>query len=778
MRKQVFVIVYGLCLLFVWSGCSLTKNLPEGEVLYTGRKTVIKDESKTVVGGIAVAEVLATLSKDPSTKMFGFLPIPFKVWAYNDFVKSEKGPGRWMFDRLVKVPPVFISTINPEVRTKIATSLLHDYGYFNGEVNYEVIASKKNNRKADVKYTVTMNQPYIIDTVYYHNFSDQTLRIIERGRRFSYLNNNRQFNLSDLNDERTRIAALLRNRGYFYFRPDYMKYQADTTVVSGPHISLRLAPIPGLPEAAQRQFYIGRTAVSVLGKKGELPTDTMRYRDIEIAYHHKLRVRPDMLYSWINDKNIASSSSTKDNKAPSLYTQSRQERIQEKLSQLGIFKMIDLQYIPRDSVSKIDTLDLNLQLALDKPLDAELLFNVTTKSNKTIGPGMSFGLTRNNVFGGGESWNVKAKGSYEWFIGETNKNSLLNSWEMELSSSLSFPRVVFPKFGGKGYDFPATSTFKVYVNQLNRAIYYKLLSFGGSVTYSFHPTALSTHSLIPFRLSFNVLQGYTETFREEFYKNPNLYISLKDQFVPAIEYTYTYDNSSLRRVKHPIWWQSTIVSAGNLTSCIYSALGQSFSKPNKTLWNVPFAQFVKLNSELRYLHHINKNNSVAARVGLGAIFSYGNSTIPPFNEQFSAGGANSVRAFSTRDIGPGGFQSTHDNSSLWEQTGTFRFEANAEYRFKVYKNFWGAAFLDAGNVWLLRKDEKRPDSQLRMETFVKQIALGTGLGFRYNMDILIFRFDIGVPLHCPYDTGKTGYYNPSGGFFSNLAYHFAIGYPF
>ena len=192
-----------------------------------------------------------------------------------------------------------------------------------------------------------------------------------------------------------------------------------------------------------------------------------------------------------------------------------------------------------------------------------------------------------------------------------------------------------------------------------------------------------------------------------------------------MEYTYTYDNASARGIKNPIWWQSTVTSAGNLTSVIYRAFGQSFSKEDKRLLNVPFAQFVKLNTEFRHLWNMDKNNKIASRVALGALFAYGNATIAPYSEQFYVGGANSIRAFTVRSIGPGGYHPAESRYSYLDQTGTFRV-----------------------------------------------------VGIRYDMDILVFRLDFGIPLHLPYDTERSGYYNVTGSFMKNLGIHFAIGYPF
>ncbi|MDR0938583.1 MAG: BamA/TamA family outer membrane protein [Mediterranea sp.] len=776
MRK---VVSFSACLLLL-TGCSVTKHLPEGEVLYTGGKIEVVDASPSSGAETALTEVEAALDKTPSTRMLGgLLPIPAKMWAYNNFARYEKGFGRWMFRRFAANPPVFISALGPDVRVKAATNLLRDYGYFNGRVDYEVLPDKGDSlRKASVRYTVRMRNPYVVDTVYYQRFSFPMAQVLERGRRAAYVRPGDQFNVVTLDEERTRVSGLLRNRGYFYFRPDYLTYQADTTLVSGGHVSLRLLPVAGLPDAAKRPYFVGRQTVYLFGKSGERPADSLTYRDMTIFYPKKLKVRPNMLYRWLNYQQFVPNAEMRRSNHTRLYSQYRQEQVQEKLGQLGIFNYLDMQYYPRDTTATCDTLDIRVQAAFAKPLDAELELNVVTKSNDQTGPGAAFGVTKNNVFGGGESWNVKLKGSYEWQTGRGEKSSLMNSWEVGLSTALTFPRVMFPKFSKKEFDFPASTTFRLYVDQLNRARYYKLLSFGGNVTYDFKPNRRSRHSFTPFKLTFNVLRDQSDEFKAIADANPALYISLKDQFIPSMEYTYTFDNASSRRVKNPVWWQTTVSSAGNVTSLIYRAAGDPFDERDKKLFGVPFAQFVKLNTEYRYLWNLNKDSRLAARASIGALFAYGNGTVAPYSEQFYVGGANSIRAFTVRSVGPGGYRPPEGQYSYLDQTGTFRFEANLEYRFRLMGSFWGAAFLDAGNVWLLRKDEARPDSQLRLSTFARQIALGTGLGFRYDMDILVFRLDFGVPLHIPYATGKSGYYNVDGAFMKNLGIHFAIGYPF
>ena len=781
-------IIRYLLILLLLAACSTTSHLPEGEQLYTGQRAmIIHNPQPTPVGETALEEVEAALATAPNNAFLGSStmrwPIPMGLWVYNAFGQSEKGLGRWIFNKF-GANPVLLSNVNPDIRVKAANNLLHDYGYFNGRVSYQSFVDRKDSLKVKLQYTVDMRNPYMIDTVEYRGFNPQTTRIMELGRQRSLISPGEQFNVLDLDGERTRISTLLRNVGCYYFRPDYLTYQADTTLVRGGHVAMRLVPAEGMPPVAEKVFYEGKRSFWLLGRGGEIPNDSLQYRDLTIHYYNKLLVRPNMLYRWVNYQGFRRKQAVQDSAGISRrrdfmhrYSLYRQTRIQERLANVGIFKYTEMQYVPRDTTFQADTLDLRMIAALDKPYDAELDFNLKMKSNNQTGPGASFTVTKNNVFGGGESWNVKLYGSYEWQTGK-NSSSLMNSYEMGLSTALTFPRIIFPRMGDREYDFPATTTFKLYADHLNRARYYQMLAFGGNVTYDFKPVPTMKHSLTPFKLTFNVLSGQTEDFKQVQAENPALYTSLQDQFIPVMEYTFTYDNASVRGKRNPIWWQTTVASAGNVTSLVYWMAGKSVSEKGKKMLGVPFAQYLKLNTEFRYNYKIGKGHSLATRVTAGIIRAYGNASTAPYTEQFYVGGANSLRAFSTRSIGPGGYVPNNDKRYAYiNHVGDVRLEANAEYRFHLIADLHGALFLDAGNVWLLRNDAARPGGKLTLSDLPKQIALGTGVGLRYDLDFLVFRLDLGIALHDPYDTGKSGYYNIPK-FSDGLALHFAIGYPF
>ena len=756
-----------LLLLWLASACSTTSKLPEGEILYTGIKKIeVLDDDGTDGAADAIDEVNAALKQKPNGSIFGssrwtYPWPPFRLFLYNKYIDSEKKFGKWVFDKFA-TPPVLISSVNPEMRVAAATNLLHDYGYFNGKVGYSLIPDRKNDRKSRISYQVQMGHSYRIDTVIYAGFGPQADSLVRRTLRFSKLRKGDQFSVIKLDEERQRISTIFRSQGYFYFVPSYIDFLGDTLQSMG-NVAVKVMPRAGLNDMVKRKWKIGGLTVNLRGYNNEMPTDSMTYEDMKIYYEGKLRVRPSILYDRIKDRR------------GDTYSQFTQQRTQEALSRLGIFRYTDIQYIPQDSSGNV--LNRVINASYDYPLNGEFEMNVKSKSNNYLGPGASFSVARKNIFGGGERLSLTLNGSYEWQTNVRESGQAINSYEFGIDLSLEFPRVIFPRMLRRDFDYPASTKYHIYVDQTNRASFFKLLTLGGGAEYKFRPNALHQHSITPFKLDFNLLQRTTARFDSITAANPALYLSLADQFVPSMSYTYTYDNSSLRK-RGKIWWQTSVTSSGNILSCFYAMAGKGFGEKDKDLLGNPFSQFAKLSTELRYTFNISRRQSLAMRVMGGIAYAYGNASVVPYSEQFYVGGANSIRAFTIRSIGPGRYHSDEDNQySYIDQTGDVKFEANIEYRFNIFGDLHGAVFLDAGNVWLVRPDEARPGAEFTLKKFYENIALGTGFGLRYDLDILVLRLDMGIGLHAPYDTGKDGYYNiPSFG--KGLGFHFAIGYPF
>ncbi len=731
-------------------------------------KQQLKEKIKAETEDFALAqeEIEAVLAYPPNYALLGSSslrsPFPVGLWVYNHFFDSKGGFGKWMFKHF-SATPVFVSTVSPEMRARVATNTLHNYGYFRGKVDFEV-KTQKNPRQAKVAYHVYAGPLSRLDSVAYLNFSVQVDSLLKRTEHRRLLHKGDAFSVVNLANEQARVEKLLRENGYFYYAAPYLTYRADTLQRSN-YVQLQVMPAVDMPVNAQKQWYMGNTIVSVRHHERDVLDKTLQLR--HYTYHYsgkKIPLRPGMWMRSISHRK------------GELYRLTHQEMTLEKLNALGVFSQMDVSYVPRDTTASCDTLDVYVTALMDKLYDSSFEMNATFKSNQQVGPGVSFGLAKRNAFGGGEKVSFNIFGSYEWQTGagSAGGNSLLNSYEVGTELAFDFPRVVFPGIGRRHFRFPATTTFAINADWRNRAGFFNMVNLGLDATYQWHLNRSSQHELTLLGLDFDKMLHTTASFDSIMQANPALHMSMRDQFIPSISYTYTY--ASAARHRNPVWLQVMLKEAGNLVSGIYAISGKKMNQRDKELFGNPFAQFIKATAEFRETFRLSRRYQIAGRVFAGLIYSYGNATRAPYSEQFYVGGANSVRGFTVRTIGPGTYRSQDSKYAYIDQTGDFKLEANVEFRAQLFGSLHGAVFFDAGNVWLLREDPARPGAALNKEN-IRKWAVSTGLGFRYDLDFLVLRLDIGVPLHAPYETGKSGWYNiPSFG--KNLAWHFAIGYPF
>lgn len=767
-RNNILLLIVLACVLF---GCSSTSNLPEGEVLYTGMKKIqYTDENKSEHYLNMQTETEAALACAPNGALLGSsyyrTPFQIRLWIYNRYANSTSKFGKWMRNHFGR-EPVLMSYVNPEVRALVAKNTLRSNGYFDAEVNYNVVPHK-NPKKAKLNYTVTMNRLYTIDTVKYVGYPDTADSLIRASNAADrMIKSGDAFSLSKLNAERNRIGYLFRNNGYYFYNSGYSTFVADSVSIPG-KVEVHLQPVSDMPDKAKRKWYLGKLNINLRKSVTEPLTDSINHKYLSIHYSgKKVPIRPRAILRDIKLR------------PHRLFCQSDYIESTSIINSLGLFSMSDFSFTPRDSSATCDTLDMTLNCVFDKPYDCSVEANYKIKSNDRTGPGLVLGLTKRNVFRGGEKLSVNLKGSYEWQTGKNveGDKSKINSYEYGMDVSLEYPRleVPFGMFHRHRFYSPPSTLFSLSGNVLNRADYFKMLTVTGAVTYKFQTSANSKHEFSPFLLDYNFLQNTTTTFDSIMDKNPAIYISMRNQFVPKIKYSYTYTSPS--SYENPILWETTLTESGNLLSLFYVAAGKKFNHKEKDLFGNPFAQFVKVNTSLRKTWQVGEKSQLVGHVAAGVIFAYGNSERAPYSEQFYVGGANSIRAFTIRSIGPGKNLAPTTNYAYLDQTGDIKLEANLEYRFNLFGSLYGAMFIDAGNIWLLKKDDNRPDSEFKPTTFFKQLATGTGLGLRYDLDFIVLRLDLGIAIHVPYDTGKSGYYNiPKFG--NGLGLHFAIGYPF
>lgn len=808
-RPLLVVLFLLTTLLPVAVSCSTTSHLPEDEVLYTGIKE-IKVENKNTLNPLAeenaLIEVEAALAFEPNNSFMGSssirTPFPVGLWLYNSLVTKEKSKfSKWIFNNFASTP-VTLSKVSPDTRIKVATNTLQNYGYFQGNVNYSII-DQKNPKKKKISYNVNLGTPYLIDSIRYV-FPPAEDSLLQITAHESPLHKNDQFNIVNLQSERERITNSLRNHGYYYYRPDYIVFLADSVIV--PHkVQLLVAADRSTPPIAHRKWYNGNTSVYIRNNEertasgrnrterdstsradrgslatsrtnrglnsssrtSSLYTDSVTYRNATIYYSgKKCPIAPRVLMRNIRFRKGRE------------YSQDRMDESLVNINNMRIFSRVQFNCAPRDTLG--DILDARLECTMDKLIDAELDLSITQKSNAQVGPSAALTLSKRNAFGHGETFSVKAKGSYEWQTSTSENSGLskIDSYEAGIDASITYPWIVFPGLSQKRFRNATSSTFALGFNHLKRAGYYRLLSINASSEYHFQTNRYYTHRLSPLSMTYNKLEQTTARFDSIASKNRALYVSLQDKFIPALEYSIIYDNNFKTDIPFYTQAELTVKESGNAVSGIFALTGQEFDRLDKKLLNVPYAQFFKLTFDIRHKLRLTTNSLLATHFFTGMVWSYGNSTIAPYSEQFYVGGANSIRAFGAHTIGPGSYHDYEGRGTYLDQSGNFKLEASLEYRFKMVGSLYGALFLDAGNVWNTRDLDSHPGGYLGSTSFLRDLATGTGLGFRYNLDILVLRLDFGVALHEPYDTGRPGYYNIRTFFRDGFAFHFAVGYPF
>lgn len=761
---RITAYIGALLLLIATAACSTTGRIPADEMLYTGLKGIRYDDADSVkLPDELKSEIRSAVNVAPNNywKLVGWrYPFPLGLWVYNNWPNPPKGFKHWIYEKLVE-EPVLVSDVRPEVRTKMLDQLLDNNGYFSGATSY-TLNKAKNPKKASISYTVYPGQPYPIESMELLPDTSHLYHLIDSFARMdSYLLSGMRYSTDSLSDARIRITNRVRNNGYYFFQPTYIEYLADTVQTPG-KVAMRMVLASKIPDFCLRRYSTGHITVNIFRANGGGTPDTIQYPDVTIVQMMPSRLRRRILPECIRFR-PGRTFSVRD-----------MNRTQTYLSRLGIFSGIEIEAIP-DTTSSPDDPRLNVQIncTFDKPLEVSVEANATSKSNSYIGPGLIVGVTNRNIFGGGEQLSVKLNGSYEWQTGSGRKGGIFNSYEAGITTSLAVPRLIAPRFVRRSRYQLNWTRFQLNADLLNRPHYFRMAQFNMSMSYDWRVTRHIQNTFTPFKLTYTKLMNTTEVFDSIMDANQAVALSFRSQFIPQMMYSFTFDKALDR--DNLINWQFSVQEAGNVFWGIYELCG---IHGEKKLFGTPFSQFVKGTTQLVYNRRLTGDNWLVGRVAAGAAHAYGNASQVPYAEQFYVGGANSIRAFTVRSIGPGSYRAPEGTpEDNFDQTGTFKFEANLEYRFPIFGPLHGAVFLDTGNVWLLKDDPQRPGGKLQASTFLRDLALGTGVGLRFDIGMLVLRGDLGIGIHAPYDTGHGGYYNmPSFG--KSLAFHLAIGYPF
>ncbi|MEN2400803.1 BamA/TamA family outer membrane protein [Flavobacterium sp. MC2016-06] len=753
-----------LSLFFVF-GCSNTKYLPEGELLYTGGSVTVKDSIIKKKDRKALEnELEALLRPKPNKQILGLKP---KLWIYNiaGEPKKQKGIRYWLRTK-VGEPPVLFSKVDLDYNASVLRNFTENRGYFKTRVSADSTVS---NKRATAEYTVVPKKQYIIKSVTFPDDSLKMSKIIARSSRRSLLKVGKPYDLDLVKAERERIDARLKEKGYYYFNPDYILAKVDSS--KGDHeVKIRLVIKDEAPAKALTAYKIGNIFVypnysfsndsAVYRKK-----DIQQYKDftiIDTGYTFKPRVYDRTIYFKKGD----------------LYNRKDHNLTLNRFVNLGTFNFVKNEFKESDSIP--NTLDSYYYLTL---LPKKFIrFEVVGKTNSASYTGTEVNVNWNNrnLFHGAELFTVSVFGGADFQLGGANKGK--NIYKLGAETSLTWPRFITPfHIEGNSEFVPKTKATLRYEYQ-KRTQLYALNSFTTSFGYLWKENIRKEHQLNVIDITYVSPNHVTPEYLADIEQDASLGKVIEKQLIFGPTYNYTYTNTMQKRKKNTFYFNGEIDLAGNITGLVTGAN----IKKNDTIkiFDVPFSQYVKLKTDFRHYLKLGKESQLASRLILGVGYAYGNSNSLPTSKQFVVGGTNSIRAFRARSLGPGSYQATETTSDyVPDQSADLKLEFNTEYRAKLFSIVRGALFIDAGNIWLLNADPSRPGAEISKD-FMKQIAVGAGAGLRFDLSFLVLRTDLAFPLRIPYLPEGQRWVIDDINFGSgpwrkdNLILNIAIGYPF
>ncbi|WP_262149150.1 translocation and assembly module lipoprotein TamL [Chryseobacterium foetidum] len=758
--------------------CSNTKFLKDGQLLYTGAEVKVESDSLTKKEKSALQSALEeNLTPKPNSSFLGLRP---KLYAYNATKepKKEKGLRYWLKYKFGE-EPVLLGDVDREFNKDIIVNYSENKGYFNAKAKYDTISK---NKKAQVIYTLNPGGRYLISNVKFPADSSLINQEIQILKEKSLLKAGNPFDLDVIKAERQRIDDGLKDKGFYYFNPDNIIVQADSTVSKNHKVEMIVKLKDNTPKLATEQFTIDKVVVfpnyNLRDAKNGLynipmTEDSLKgyeYNDIYVVDPRK-KFKPRMfdraLYFDKGD----------------IYNRKDHNLSLNRLISLGVFKFVKNEFVVSDSLNhKFDAYYILTPRELQS-LRLEALGR--TNSANYAGSELNLNWTQRNFFRGAEQFKASVYGAFDVQIG--GPADAENIFRAGANAQLSIPRIVAPfRFNSSSAFVPRTNIKLGYEFQ-NRTTLYTLNTFNATFGYQWKENVRKEHELNVIDVSLIDPANVTPKFVERAKNNPYLQRITDQQLIFGPTYSYTYSTTMLPQ-KNTFYYKGMLDLAGNITGLITGANEKEGKQKN--IFGVPFSQYAKIENDVRFYHKFTEKTSLATRLIAGVALPYGNSKYIPFSRQFFVGGSNSIRAFRARTLGPGSYDPrTQENGFVFDQAGDVKLELNAEYRANLYKFLNVAAFVDAGNIWLINDEfntageNTRPGGKFSKE-FLSEVAVGAGVGLRLDFSILILRLDLAMPLRVPYYEKSDRWvldrinFGDSSWRRDNLILNIAIGYPF
>lgn len=731
-------IVSTLIIVVTITACSASKFIPEGSYLLDDIK--IKSDTKN----IETSQLEPYIRQKGNSKWFSLFKVPLGTYAL-----SGRDTTKWINRKLQALGegPVLFDSLQAEQTCNDLSNVLHGMGYIKAQVDYALKREKK--KKVKVIYNLHPGKRYHISSINY-DIQDKNIDSVLKNKKFhsTNLRTGMPFMVSVLDNEREQITDFLNNNGYVNFHKDFISYSADT--ISGStdiDITLHL-----------HKFLSGN---------GEEETEHKQYTIGKINYHANGDFDKIPLRKSVLEENTII-------EAGKLYNADELQKTYNRFGRLLIVKYTNIKFTERPDSN---ILDCNIGISTNK-INSISFQPEGTNTAGDLGAAASLTYENRNIFRGAETFSIKLRGAFEAITGlEGYQNQDYEEYSLE--AKLLFPRFVVP-FLSKKFKKQSTamSELTVSYNMQNRPEFHRRV-FTASWRYRWNDiSGKKSYKFDLIDLNYIYMPWISTTFKEEYLDDVNnrnsiLRYNYEDLFIMKLGFGMSFNNGDEA-------YKINVETSGNFLSGISHLLGSKRNEDNQyTLFNIAFAQYVKGDFDYTKIIMFDRNNSLALHAGLGIAYPYGNSKILPFEKRYFSGGANSVRGWSVRGLGPGKFKGTNGAIDFINQTGDIKLDLNIELRSFLFWKVYGAAFIDAGNIWTIRAYEEQPGGQFRFKDFYKQIAVAYGLGIRFNFDFFILRFDMGMKAINPaYNSNNEHYAIFHPDFSRDFAFHFAVGLPF
>ena len=769
------IISFSCAVCFI--ACSTTKHVPQGEYLLDKVAIVVKPDS--ISGNsvnISSAELHNYLRQHPNHKVLGFLKL--QLATYNLSGRDSLKRVNRFLRKLGKPPVIYDSVLSRTSADQLRQTMINR-GYMDARVDI-VAGLNEKKRKADIKYIITPGQPHYIATVDYSIPDTAIARIIAGNMRRLPIKPGGLLDRRILEQERAQITTLLRNQGYYSFTKENITFSADTAEgAKDVNLTLLIKNKP-LREADSLRFHKFRIANVIFvtdynpgkdfGKRHFSAQDTVSYRGIRILYGDDHYLRPSILYDACSIR------------PGGLFCQRDIDLTYESLGRLSILRYVNIEMRPVDGDP--GNLDAYIMLTRGKKQVVSLELE-GTNSEGDLGFGTSLTYQHKNLFHGSELLNAKFRASYESLSG--NFNGFINNRYVEYGTELG---IVFPNFKAPFLSsrfkrkVKANTEFSMSFDYQERPEYTRIIA-GAAWRYKWNNIGNTLrHRFDLIDINYVRLPQSTLNFIDEIApSNPLLRYSYEDHFIMLIGYNYYRTNKRIANPKSKMFQQNvftiraSVETSGNTLYAISSLSDAKRKGGAYKVFGIQYAQYAKADADYTYTHNFTPRTSMAAHIGMGIGVPYGNSSVIPFAKSFYAGGANGVRGWGVRTLGPGSYNSKNSVSDFINQCGDIRLFMSLEFRQKLFWVLEGAFFVDGGNIWTIRNYENQPGGVFKFNKFYKEIAAAYGIGLRADFSFFLLRLDMGVKAYNPAQEQEPWpLIHPRWN--RDTTFHFSIGYPF